>query len=118
MGIHQLYKNDRPYLERGLKLITINDSDSHHYRRKQVSTLERIGAIKPTQKSRPKEREAERVTNYAVPTKTAVTMAREILKDIKSTPRERKMAKAYLDLVARYVRVSKLAKRLGEARHA
>lgn len=114
MGIHQLYKNGRPYLERGIKLITINDSDSHHYRRKQISTLERVGAIKPTIKSRPKVREAERVTNYAVPTKSAVEMARTILKDYKANPRERKMAKAYLDLVARYVRTVKLAERLSK----
>lgn len=118
-GIWRLYKNGRPYLERGMKQVTINDSnDGHNYRRKVMKQLESVGAVATTIKGKPKEREAERVTNYAVPTKTAVEMAREILKDFKASPRERKMAKAYLDLVAKYGRAVKLAERLSKKLNA
>lgn len=113
-GIWRLYKNGRPYLERGLKQVTINDSnDGFNYRRRVVKQLEECGALPVSVKRKPKEPEA-RVTNYAVETTTAVEMARTILKDPKANPRERKMAKAYLDLIARYARTAKLVKRLNE----
>jgi hypothetical protein len=116
-GIHQLLHKGVPVTDRGI-LVTITDNPSFTYKRQMVSRLRRLGAIPMHEKKKSPEPERTSVShNTSHEVKTAVAMAREILKDVQSRPRERKMAKAYLDLLARYSRTLKLTKRLAD-RHA
>lgn len=116
-GIWQLFKNGREYLEGGFKQVTINDSnDGFNYRRKVMSKLERIGAIPTTIKGKPKEREP---VVRKMPDKSdlqkALELAQTIMKDPKSSPRERSIARAYIKLVRKHVHVVKEAKRREES---
>jgi hypothetical protein len=123
-GMWRLTKNGVPYREKGLKYVVINDDDNFTYRRKQLKRLEEIGAIPASQNgSKPKEREP---VVRKMPTKSdlekALELAQTIMKDPKSSPRERSIARAYIKLVRKHVHVVKttrrLQARLGEHAHA
>lgn len=118
-GIWRLYKNGRPYLERGLKQVTINDSnDGYNYRRKILKQLEEVGAVKPTQKHKPKEREP---VVRSMPKKNdlqfSLDKAQRFMKDPKTDANLRGMSRDYIKLARLYVHVAKELKRERQ-RHA
>lgn len=86
--------------------------DTNHLRRRILSTLRDAGAV-PAPQRKAKERHEPVKMDTEAP--NAIITAKGILQDTRATPRERKMAKAYLELLDQHQKVRTLAATLGKA---
>lgn len=84
-----------------------------HYKRRVIRQLEEAGCLLREQRSHsPKEPNSS--APKATTVKTPQTLAEEIMRDRNSTPRERSVARAFLELDSKYSGMRALAKELGE----
>lgn len=91
------------------------DNSGYHIRRRQESILRQLGAIpqphlrQAKQDARPRQPKAK-VGEHTNP----VLLAQEILRDPRATPRERRMARAFLQAHENNLKVRGLAAQLGQ----
>lgn len=91
--------------------ILITNARSAHYRRRSLQLLRQAGAARPVVQ---KERISTPVKPVAqVSEKSPLVLAKEILRDPKSSGRERAMARAYITTADDNLKIRNLAQALG-----
>lgn len=90
------------------------DSKNIHYRRRALAHLREAGVVPAVQRRAHERHEPVKIKGRVNDHVNPILLANEILRDPKSTPRERSMARSYRDLLETHLEVKALAATLGK----